>query len=70
PDINIQEHVWAELERLLCTHKPLPQSEDQLWEALNWAWCQISQEFIDALYESLPRRIEALKRSQGWNTKY
>jgi transposase len=70
PDINIQEHVWAELERLVRTRKPQPQSEGQLWEALNWAWCEISQEFIDALYESLPRRMEVLKRSKGWNTKY
>ncbi|KAJ7933477.1 hypothetical protein B0H13DRAFT_1578747, partial [Mycena leptocephala] len=70
PDVNIQEHVWAELERLVHMREPPPQSEDQLWEALNWAWCDISQEFIDALYESLPCRMEALKGSKGWNNKY
>ncbi|KAH8824223.1 hypothetical protein DL96DRAFT_1468406 [Flagelloscypha sp. PMI_526] len=68
--MNIEENVWAELERLLRERDPQPQSEDQLWAALQEAWVSISQDYIDALYESIPHRIDALVSSKGWNTKY
>ncbi|KIK52706.1 hypothetical protein GYMLUDRAFT_179831 [Collybiopsis luxurians FD-317 M1] len=37
PDMNIQEHIWAELETIACLYEPAPHTEDQMWEVLQWA---------------------------------
>ncbi|KAJ3735634.1 hypothetical protein DFJ43DRAFT_991170 [Lentinula guzmanii] len=68
--MNIQEHVWAELEAIARQYEPAPHTEDEMWEVLQWAWSEISMEFIANLYASLPRRINALIKAKGWNTKY
>ncbi|KAF5345989.1 hypothetical protein D9757_007778 [Collybiopsis confluens] len=70
PDMNIQEHVWAELETIARRYEPAPRTEDEMWEVLQWAWSEISDEFIASLYASLPHRIKALTQAKGWNTKY
>ncbi|KAJ3726346.1 hypothetical protein DFJ43DRAFT_1002330 [Lentinula guzmanii] len=70
PDMNIQEHVWAELEAIACRYEPAPHTEDEMWEVLQWAWSEISMEFIVNLYASLPCRINTLIKAKGWNTKY
>ena len=55
PNMNIQEHIWAELEVIARRYEPPPHTEDQMWEVLQWAWAQISDEFIEELYALLPR---------------
>jgi hypothetical protein len=48
-------------------------SEDdrqRLEPCLQTAWDTIPQEFFDALYQSMPSRIEACIAADGWHTKY
>ena len=70
PDINIIKHVWDYLERRVRTRSPLPQNRVELWEALVEEWGQIEDEYITNLYESMPRRIQAVLEAKGGNTKY
>ena len=70
PDMNIIEHVWDHLDRLVRAREVLPRNTNELWDALQSEWQRIDPEFIAKLYQSMPRRVEALKKAQGWHTKY
>ncbi len=70
PDMNIIEHVWDQLDHLICAWDPLPHNRDEMWEALQEEWNNFLKEALDKLYESMPHRIAALKEAQGHHTKY
>ena len=70
PDINIIEHVWDYLDNRLRRRPVQPKNEEQLWEMLEEEWYRIDLEYIEALYDSMPRRVEAVYKANGWNTKY
>jgi len=70
PDMNIIEHVWHQLDRFVRAHDPLPKNKKQLWEALQEEWACFPKASLDALYESMPSHVEALKEAQGSHTKY
>ena len=46
------------------------ETEDELWRELQIQWRNITNEFIEKLYQSMPNRIQAVISSQGGNTKY
>ena len=52
------------------TGQKKPQNLDQLWVAAQEEWYAIPKEVIEALYDSIPRRIDALVNATGWYTKY
>ncbi len=70
PDMNIIEHVWDQLDHLIRAWDPLPRNRDEMWEALQEEWNNFPKEALDKLYESMPRRIAALKEARGHHTKY
>ena len=39
-------------------------------EALQDAWAHLNDEFLEKLIESMPRRIEAVLKTEGWYIKY
>jgi hypothetical protein len=70
PDMNIIEHVWDRLDRMVRARKPLPQNVEQLWVALQEEWVRMDEDFITHLYESMPRRVDALHEAKGGSTRY
>ena len=70
PDMNIIEHAWDHLDRRVRTRTPLPRNVGELWEALVEEWGHIDQDFIMTLFESMPRRVQALLEAKGGHTKY
>jgi len=73
PDVNIIEHVWhylkAEIYKLEAARTPT-----QLWDKANQVmrimWSQEMTNRITNLYESMPRRIQAIIAARGGNTEY
>ena len=45
-------------------------SRQRLESCLQAAWDTLDKELFDALYESMPARIEACIAAKGWHTKY
>jgi hypothetical protein len=43
---------------------------DQLARAIQEAWEDIPQSYIDGLIEGMSRRVEAVRAAKGWHTKY
>jgi transposase len=70
PDLNPIEHLWHELERRLRKRSVHPKNFYELEEALQEEWKRIPSETYINLIESMPRRIEACIKNQGWPTKY
>jgi hypothetical protein len=68
--MNIIEHVWAYLKIRVYSSVPAPTTRQGLWEAVLDEWLKIPLLYIRALYNSIPNRLEALRKARGKNTKY
>ena len=69
PDLNIMEHLWVSLLRHM-THMDF-NSKDSLWAAIRAASDKVTQtNEVTKLYDSMPRRMEAVLRARGGPTPY
>jgi len=77
PDMNPIEHVWKAMKAILrkdypelATLKDNEENRAKVDKALQVAWWAVPQDLIDRLIDSMPRRVEALRKAKGWYTKY
>jgi hypothetical protein len=72
PDLNIMENVWGNMSRLLYSNGKVYSNIEELADACANAWQTIGQDqdFIDNLFNSMPRRLEEVKRVQGQPIDY
>lgn len=73
PDFNIIENCWSMLKREVKNEifeRGQPRVREQLLEMIERKWQSISVEFIDKLYQSLPRRMEEVIKRDGDITRY
>jgi hypothetical protein len=61
--MNIIEHVWDQLDHLICAWNPLPRNKDKMWQALQEEWNNFLKNTLDKLYESMPHCVAALKEA-------
>jgi len=70
PDLNPIEHMWAYLKKQLGKYPEPPKSCHELWQRISVEWYKIPVEYCRSLIESMPRRIAAVHRAKGKQTKY
>jgi len=77
PDMNPIEHVWKKLKEVIHQRHPelidMGKSEADLLAlsaAIIDAWDAIPQTWLNNLIDSMPRRVEAVRKKKGWHTKY
>ena len=68
PDLNIIEPLWSYLKNRVSKCKP--RNIEALWKCCEEQWAMIPDQEIKKLYESIPRRIQAVLRNKGLNTYY
>lgn len=68
PDINIIENLWSALKKEV--FKQNYNTLDQLWESCLLEWERISNECINKLYLSIPKRLMLVRKAKGGNTSY
>lgn len=68
PDLNPIENVWKYLSNRV--YKVQIPSKEALLARVRSEWDKIPQEYLRSLYDSMPRRLEAVKKAKGWPTKY
>ena len=78
PDLNPIEHAWVLLKRQL--HKDYPdigntpggpeKIKDKLAEVLPLCWERIPEKHFEALWKSMPARVQAVIDAKGWQTRY
>lgn len=57
-DMNIIEHVWDKMKEEAWKMKP--KNLDGPWESCKTSFLAIPDDFINKLYESMPRRMDAV----------
>ena len=70
PDLNPIENLWDELECRVRKRTPLPTSETELFTFLQDEWFKIGESIYNNLVVKMPHRVEAVKNSKGYPTKY
>lgn len=70
PDPNPIEHLWDQLKRNIRRRNPVPSTIGELRIAAQEEWNAIPQENIQTLISSMPRRMQAVVRARGGNTRY
>lgn len=79
PDLNPIEHVWVHLKTELQKQYPtikdtpggVPQVKRVLSDVLPKVWDQhVLPECLEALVESMPKRVAAVIDAKGWQTRY
>lgn len=70
PDLNPIEHLWDVLKRQIDSRKPPPTSLKDLKEALLKEWENIPVDKYQNLIDSMSRRVKAVIKAKGKNTKY
>jgi transposase len=68
PDLNPIENLWAIVQRRV--NRAQVRNRDELLNAVRTSFAEISIEYLHALYRSLPRRLLAVIRARGGNTRY
>ena len=70
PDLSPIEHLWDELDRRVRRRQNTPNTLGQLWTALLEEWENIPMRKINALVNSMQRRIRAVINARGGHTRY
>ncbi len=70
PDLNPIEHLWDVVEREIHIMDVQPTNLQQLCDAIVSIWTKISEECLQHLVESMPRRIKAVLKTKAGPTRY
>lgn len=70
PDLNPIENLWSYLKQQLAKYATPPQGMNELWKRVQEEWYAIPTETLKKLYESVPKRIQEVKRAKGLWTSY
>ncbi|KAH0814506.1 hypothetical protein GEV33_008286 [Tenebrio molitor] len=70
PDLNHIEHVWDVVGKQVRARRGELVSFQELRRVVQEEWDNTPQEEIQHLIKSMPRRLEAVIRARGGNTKY
>ncbi|GFW41463.1 transposable element Tcb1 transposase [Trichonephila clavipes] len=70
PDLKIIEPLWGYLENKVHALFPPPRTLFELETVLHEEWVQIPMNFVQDLYFSIPRRMQAVIQAKGGPTPY
>ena len=70
PDLNIIENVWKVLKYHIKRRMNEIQNANDLKVIVSEIWSSLDLQYIKSLYDSLPKRINAVLRAKGYITKY
>ena len=70
PDMNPIEWVWGNLKNWLTARRATPKNLDELKVLIQQFWNELTVEYIQKLYSTMPERLAELKRVRGQNTKF
>ena len=67
-DLSPIENLWDFLKEKVANRKS--QNVEEIWRYTEEEFYQIPNDYISKLYQSLPKRVEAIIKAKGFNTKY
>src|SRR5690606_41827936 len=69
-DLNPIEHVWSYLKVQIGARERRPSSIHELWKVVLEEWEKVPLDFIRKLIGPMPRRVAAVLKAKGGQTKY
>ena len=70
PDLNVIENVWLKLKIRLQQRVEVLNTADELSAAIKDIWENLSVDYIQGLYHSIPKRLRKVLKVKGEMTKY
>ena len=70
PDLNVVEHLWMVLKKVISTRNPPPRTVADLQVVVREEWGKIQKNTVRTLVESMPKRAEKVIKTKGFGTKY
>ena len=70
PDLNVIENVWLKLNIRLQQRVEVLNTADELSAAMKDIWENLSVDYIQELYHSIPKRLRKVLKVKGEMTKY
>jgi hypothetical protein len=70
PDLNTNEPLWSVSKTRVRNRFPPPASLKHIEDVLQEEWYKIPLQIVQNLYESIPRRTEAVLKAKGGPTQY
>lgn len=70
PDVNPIEHLWYRMKTKIRARQNNSANAEQLIQTALEEWANVTEEEINNLIESIPRRIQAYINARGGNTDY
>ena len=68
PDLNPIENLWSQMKEQLSEERPT--SAEGIRKVVRKVWNRITPNYLLCLYESMPRRMQAVIAAQGGHTTY
>jgi hypothetical protein len=65
PDLNPMKHIWTYTKHEQDQNPVPPRTPDELWERFQDIWVKIPKDFLQNLYESIPKRLREVIRNKG-----
>ncbi|GFU90194.1 transposable element Tcb1 transposase [Trichonephila clavipes] len=65
PDLSPMEKMWSMVTQRFTHITPPGATPDQLWQRVEVSWSAIPQEYIQSVFESMPRRVAVLISNNG-----
>jgi transposase len=70
PDLNPIEHLWHHLKLKLSSYNTRAKGIHELWERCDKEWSSFTAEICQNYIESMPKRVQAVLKARGGQTKY
>lgn len=70
PDLNPIENFWSHIKSKLAKYPEAPAGVNELWVRVKDIWESIPAEMVAKYCNSMPNRVENLKKAKGYWTKY
>src|SRR5262249_46342936 len=70
PDLNPIEHLWHHLKLKLALYERKAQSIRELWERCDREWNLFTHEQCRKYIDSMPARVQAVRKAKGGHTHY
>ena len=68
PNLNPIEHLWSQVKHLQWEERAT--SRGGIKKIAGNVWRQVTPSYLEKLFESMPRRMQAVVEAQGSHTKY
>lgn len=68
PDLNVIENLWGYLAKKVDGHRC--RNVEDLAVIVEQEWDKIDKDYFTKLFESMPKRCQAVVDAKGWHTKY